>query len=59
MIMCDGGVRSILVLLLVARCLETKYVCIRRMFAFMCVIMTVWDRWVDGCVAAVVKDSVL
>ena len=30
--MCGGGVRSILLLLLVARFLETIYVCIWRMF---------------------------
>ena len=30
--MCGGGVRSILLLPLVARCLETKDVCIWRMF---------------------------
>ena len=32
-----GGVRSILVLPLVARCLETIDVCIWLMFVFMCV----------------------
>ena len=32
LIMCGGGVRSILLLPLVARCLETIYVCIWRMF---------------------------
>ena len=34
--------RSILLLPLVARCLETTYVCIWRMFVFMPVVVTVW-----------------
>ena len=42
---CGGGVRSILPLPLVARCLETIDVCIWRMFAFMSAVVTVW-----GCV---------
>ena len=37
-LMCGGGVRSILLLPLVARCLETIYVCILRML----VVVTVW-----------------
>ena len=37
-----GGVRSILLLPLVARCLETMDVCIWRMFVFMSVVVTVW-----------------
>ena len=40
--MCGGGVRSILSLPLVARCLETIDVCIWRMFVFMSVVVTVW-----------------
>ena len=32
LLMCGGGVRRILVLPLVARCLDTIYVCIWRMF---------------------------
>ena len=36
--MCGGGVRNILLLPLVARCLETIDVCIWRMF----VVVTVW-----------------
>ena len=32
LLVCGGGVRSILLLPLVARCLETKDVCIWRMF---------------------------
>ena len=42
LIMCGGGVRSILLLPLVARCLETIDVCIWRMFVFMFVVVTVW-----------------
>ena len=57
LLMCGGGVRSILLLPLVARCLETIDVYIWRMFVFMSVVVIVW-----GCgnvyVAAVVKDSV-
>ena len=37
-VMCGGGVRSILLLPLVARCLETIDVCIWRMF----VVVIVW-----------------
>ena len=50
LIMRGGGVRSILLLPLVARCLEIIDVCIWRMFVFMSVVVTV--------VAAVVKDGV-
>ena len=35
LLMCGGGVRSILLLPLVARCQETIDVCIWRMFVFM------------------------
>ena len=42
LLMCGGGVRSILLLPLVARCLETIDVCIWRMFALMSVVVTVW-----------------
>ena len=48
LLMCGGGVRSILLLPRVARCLETIDVCIWRMFVFMSVVVT----------AAVVKNSV-
>ena len=41
LLMCGGGVRSILLLPLVARCLETIEVCIWRMFVFMSVVVTV------------------
>ena len=42
LLMCVGGVRSILLFPLVARCLETIDVCIWRMFVFMSVVVTVW-----------------
>ena len=41
--MCGGGVRSILLLPLVPRCLETIDVCIWHMFVFMSVVVTVWE----------------
>ena len=40
--MCGGGVRSILLLPLVARCIEPIDVCIWRMFVFISVVVTVW-----------------
>ena len=42
LLVCGGGVRSILLLPLVARCIETIDVCIWRMFVFMSVVVTVW-----------------
>ena len=42
LLMCGGGVRSNLLLPLVARCIETIDVCIWRMFVFMSVVVTVW-----------------
>ena len=42
LLMCGGGVRSMLLLPLVVRCLETIYVCIWRMCVFMSVVMIVW-----------------
>ena len=42
LLICGGGVRSILLLPLVARCLETLDVGIWRMFVFIYVIVTVW-----------------
>ena len=42
-LMCGGGVRSILLLPLVSRCLETMDVCIWRMF----VILSVVSRHAD------------
>ena len=56
LLVCGGGVRSILLLSLVARCLETIEVCIWRMFVFMSVVVTVLCGNVC-CVAAVVKNS--
>ena len=41
LLMCGGGVRNILLLPLVARCLETIDVCIWRMFVFMSVVVIV------------------
>ena len=41
-LMCGGGVRCILLLPLVARCLETLDVRIWRKFVFMSVVVTVW-----------------
>ena len=43
LLMCGGGVRSILLLPYVARCLETIDVCVWRMFAFIFVIVTVFN----------------
>ena len=40
--MCGRGVRSIMLLPLVARCLETIDVCIWRMYVFMSVVVIVW-----------------
>ena len=58
LLVCGGGVRSILLLPLVARYLETIDVCIWRMFVFMPVVVTVWgDCGNVCCVAAVVKNS--
>ena len=52
LLICGGGVCSILLLPLVARCLETIYVCIWCMFVFLPVVVNVC------CVAAIVKKSV-
>ena len=45
LLMCGGRVRSILLLPLVARCIDTIDVCIWRMFDFMPVVVTVWGLW--------------
>ena len=61
LLVCGGSVRSILLLPLVARCLETIDVCIWRMFVFMSVVVTVGGGVCGNvcCVAAaVVKNSV-
>ena len=42
LLMCGGGVRSIFLLPLVARCIETLYVYTWRMFVFMSFVVTVW-----------------
>ena len=42
LLVCGGGVRSILLLSLVARCLETIDAYIWRMFVFMSVVVTMW-----------------
>ena len=42
LLMCGGGVHSILLLFLVARCVETLDVCIYRICVFMFVVVTVW-----------------
>ena len=55
LLMCS--VRSILLLPLVARCLETLDVCIWRMF-YVCCSDCVWVCGNVCCVATVVKDSV-
>ena len=43
LLMCGGGVRSILLLHHVARCLETIDVSIWRILVFMSVVVTVWE----------------
>ena len=55
--MCGGGVRSILLLSHVARCLETIDVCIGRMCVFVCCSDIVGVSRKVYCVAAVVKCS--
>ena len=42
LLMCGGGVRSILLLPLVARCIETIDMCIWGMLVVMSVVVTVW-----------------
>ena len=58
LLVCGGGVRSILLLPLVARCLETIDVCIWRMFFYVCCSDCVGVCGNVCCVAAVVKNSV-
>ena len=55
--MCDGGVRSIVLLPLLDRCIETIEVCIWRMFVFMSVVVTVGVCGNVCCVAAFVENS--
>ena len=60
LLMCGGGVGSILLLPLVARCLETIDVCIWCMFVFyVCCSGCVGVCGNVCCVAPVVKNSVL
>ena len=42
LLVCGGGVHNILLLPLLARCLETIDVCVWHMFVFMSVVVTVW-----------------
>ena len=44
-LMCGGGVHSILLLLLVAKCLETIDVCMGRMFVCMSVVRLCGGLW--------------
>ena len=60
LLMWGGGMSSILLLPLVARCLVTIDVCIRHMFVFMSVVVTVGGGVCGNvcCVADVAKNSV-
>ena len=49
LLMCGGGVRSILLLPFVAICLETIDICIWRMFVFMSVVVIVWESLLCSC----------
>ena len=59
--MCVVGVRIMLLLPLVARCIETIYVCIWRMFVYVCcsdcVVVCVVVCVNVCCVSAVVEDN--
>ena len=44
LLMCGGGVHSILLLPLVARCIKTIDVCVWHMFVFMSLIHLLWNR---------------
>ena len=65
LLLCGGGVRSILLLPLVARCIETIDVSIWRLFVFMSVVVTVCGSVkmfvvylcsrCDGCCVCIVK----
>ena len=58
LLMCDGGVHNILLLPLVARCIETIDVCIWGMFVFMSVAVTVWGSVSQpGLLGALVLQS--
>ena len=45
LLICGGDVRSIFLLPLVARCLESIDVCIWCMFVFMSDVVTTWGIW--------------
>ena len=45
LLICGGDVRSIFLLPLVARCLESIDVCIWCMFVFMSDVVTTWGLW--------------
>ena len=57
LLMCGGGVRNIVLLSLVAGCIETIDVCIWRMLFYVCCSDCVGICGNVCCVAAVVKDS--
>ena len=57
LLMCGGIVCSILLLPLVASCLETIYVCILVIYVFMSVVVTVLGIVGSFCVAAIAKDN--
>ena len=58
LLVCGGGVRSISLLPLVARCLETIDVCIRHICFYVCCSDCVGVCGNVCCVAAVVENSV-
>ena len=58
LLMCGGGVCSILLLPFVARCLELIDVCIRCMLVYICFSDIVGVSGNVCCVAAVVKDNI-
>ena len=57
LLMCGGGVRSILFLPPVNGCLETIDVCIWRIFLYVCCSNCVGGMWEVCCVAAVVENK--
>ena len=58
LLICGGGVHSILLLPLVAIFLETIDVCIWCIFVFISIIVTMWvSVGMCCCVAPIVKDS--
>ena len=42
LLMCCAGVRDILLMLLVARCIETLVMCIWRIFVLLSIVVTMW-----------------